>query len=268
MALDHHQATPPAEVRFEGDHNKTRAMGSRKAPEAIATQKAPTQARAEIRATQQQVARIVKDKAIAASSLRTNTNAKPQEGVVQEPATRSNGRYPNRPIETKTAHPKSYVRNKASNDAFVNPNIDPNDADEDVENLDEVLGAIVNSPAIARRKAREALAAMEEPVPAQKKEMEAEVSNPLPIINPEALIASIREILALAQAKDAKKVSQSAKNATPEGQLAKPQDVLAKMNDMDNHLERAFNAMLNDQLDVADSARAALSRNFKFQALE
>lgn len=86
--------------------------------------------------------------------------------------------------------------------------------------------------------------------------------------NPEALIASIRAIFDLAQAKDAKKISQPAKNVTAEGESVKPQDVLAGMSDMDNHLERAFNAILNGQPDIADSARAALSSNFQFQALE
>ena len=348
MALDYHQATSQAEVRFvEGDFNKAKSTGPKKVPE---VQRAPTQARAEIRATQQQVART-KEKVIAISS-QTDTSINPQARATQGFTTKSNSRRPAHSVETKAAHPKDYVRNKANNDA-----IDPSDTGEKVENLDEVLGAIVISPAIARRKAREALAAMEKPNLALEKNVKAEVVKRPPTINPEKLLASIkgintlvadiksdaikasslaptsyaqaetieledkelqaaadaydkeelsalvqkypdsmrkkrakivatpeigittatnpeelivsiREIIALVQAKNAKKIVKSASRATSDEELTKPEDVLARMNDMNNYLERAFSAMLNNQPDVANSTLASLARNFQFQPLE
>lgn len=339
MALDYHQATSQAEVRFvEGDFNKAKSTGPKKVHE---VQSAPTQARAEVRATQQQVART-KEKVIAISS-QTDTSINPRARATQGFTAKSNSRRPAHSVETKAAHPKDYARNRASNDAFVNPNIDPKDADEEVENLDEVLGATVNSPAIARRKAKEALAAMKKPDITLEKREKAKRVKPLPIINPdeliasirainaltsaikpsdaediesedkrlqaaadayekeelaglvkkypdsmrkkrakivaqsekegnaqaspEELIASIRAIRALVEAKEAKTANQSIKKTVTDEELTKPQDVLEGMSDMDNHLERAFNAILNGQLAVADSARVALQEKFQFQTL-
>lgn len=350
MALDYHQATPQAEVRFEGDFNKAKSTGPQKAPEVASAQRAPTQARAEVRVTQQQMA-STKEKVIAISS-QTDTGIDPQAKATQGFTTKSNSRRPAHSVETKAAHPKDYVRNKANNNA-----IDPSDTDEKVENLDEVLGAIVISPAIARRKAREALAAMEKQNLALEKNVKAEAVKRPPTINPEKLlasiqgintlvadiktdamkasslaptsyaqaetieledkelqaaadayekeelaglvkkypdsmrkkrakivaqskkegnaqaspeelIASIRAIRALVEAKEAKTANQSIKKTVTDEELTKPADVLARMNDMNNYLERAFSAMLNNQPDVANSTRASLARNFQFQPLE
>lgn len=192
MALDYQHITPPAEVRFIEDHNKTKATGPRKAPETASLQNAPTQARAEIR-TSQQTTRT-KEKVMAVSSLGADTNTNPRARAIQGFTAKSNSRRPAHSAETKTAHPKDYVRNKASDDTFVNQNID---SGEEVENLDEVLGATVNSPAIARRKAKEALAAMEKPDIALEKREKAKRVKPLPIIDPDELITSIRAINAL-----------------------------------------------------------------------
>lgn len=322
MALDYHQATPPAEVRFEGDHHKTRAMGPRKAPEAISAQKPPAQARAEIRRPIQEQRASMRESALAASGIKSSTvNKREFTGIAESKPLKEIGQK--REARTQLQHPKNTVQGREKDGIYratkyysklssikpepklkqptglqVPKHIDSDELLASIQGINALAANIkssvidTNTPtprnyadieafeledqqlqAAADAYDKQELTALVRKYPDSMRKKRAKiVSAPeaegKKIIDPEALIASVREILALAQAKDDKKISQSAKNMTAEGESVKPQDVLAGMSDMDNHLERAFNAILNGQPDIADSARAALSSNFQFQALE
>jgi len=329
MALDYHQATPPAEVRFEGDHHKTQAMGPRKAPEAISAQKAPAQARAKISRPIQKQRVNMREKALVASGIKSSTGnkreftkaseVKPLKEIGQKREARTRLQHPKNIAQGRekdgvyratkyysklsSIEPGAELRHSGGlhNDKHTNRTqkpINPDTLLSDIRMINR-LATDIQSDApkadeffpmnyadieafeledqqlqvAADAYDKQELAALVRKYPDSMRKKRAKIisapeAKDEKAISPEALIASIRAILDLAQAKDAKKISQPAKNMTAEGEPVKPRSVLAGMSDMNNHLERAFNAIFNDQLEVADSARAALSRNFQFQALE
>lgn len=269
MALNHQQATPPAHVRFHEETARAQQTGPKRAVEASSS-------RAEVRPIQQ-VSTSTRTSALAASMHETTS----RKYKSPSPKAHVSGKNPGRKSKTQSMHPKNYTRDRSTDEALANLNAKPED--EEVEDLDMVLGATVNSPAIARRKAREALAAEEQQADSPAKKEKKSIKTPDAVVDPDELIASIHSTLSTVKAtkatpsqlqeveflaridEDADTIAQLEADQA-EQERARFSRLEAKYDKeiVNGRLETAFNALLNNQLEVADGIVAVLEQNHNF----
>lgn len=331
MAFDHQHATPAAEVRFEGDHNKTRAMGPRKAPEAISTQNAPAQARAEISRPIQQQRVNMRENALAASGIKSNTvntrttELKPLKEIGQRREAKTQLQHPKNTVQgrekdgiyraTKYYSKLSSIKPKAKLKQPTGLNtpkhIDPDKLLASIEAINALATDIKSSDvhtsspiprdyteedqqlkaaaaAYDKQELAEALELEDQqlqvvadaydkqeladlikkyPASMRKKRGKIKVTpEAIEAVNPEQIIIDIRAAMELAEATKAKKIPLKPSVSDNDDSFSK----LEKIPEIDaavNHLEKAFNAIANDQAGVIANARESLRRNFGFTFL-